>query len=300
MSILAVDGGQSGVRARITDGGRIVGEADLPPIRTDLPVSPQLAQIAQTMTQRFGPADDYAIGTTGLTEVDSAAKVASGLEGTGISHVHLAHDSITCYLGALGDATGVVTASGTGVVTLAVGASDVVRVDGWGWIMGDCGSGFWIGRAGLEAGMRAHDGRGPATGMLDAIRRDFRSIEGAYVELQSDETKVARIASYAREVLDLAEAGDLACQDIAHRAALELAHSATTGLSRVGETDAPLVCGLGGVFRSGLVRQGFTDAIQAVFPGARVIDPQGTSLEGAALLPGIGTHNPLHARIDLA
>lgn len=300
MSILAVDGGQSGVRARIVDGARIVGEADLPPIRTDLPVSPQLAQVAQEMTRRFGPADDLAIGTTGLTEVDSAAKVASGLEGTGISRVHLAHDSITCYLGALGDAKGVVTASGTGVVTLAVGASEVARVDGWGYLMGDCGSGFWIGRAGLEAGMRAHDGRGPATGMLDAIRRDFRSVEGAYVELQSDEGKVARIASYAREVLDLAASGDAPCLGIALGAARELAASATTGLRMVGETDAPLVCGLGGVFRSAVVRQAFAEAMEAAFHGARVIQPLGTSLEGAVLLPGIASDNPLHHRIDLA
>lgn len=300
MRVLAVDGGQSGVRARIIEDDRGVGEADLPPIRTDLPVSPQLAQVAQETTRRFGPADELAIGTTGLTEVDSASEVASGLEGTGIRRVHLAHDSITCYLGALGDAKGVVTASGTGVVTLAVGASDVTRVDGWGWIMGDCGSGFWIGRAGLEAGMRAHDGRGPATGMLDAIRRDFRSVEGAYVELQSDEAKVSRVASYAREVLDLAASGDAACVDIARRAALELAGSATTGLRRVGETDAPLVCGLGGVFRSVIVKQAFAEAMEDAFPGARVIEPKGTSLEGAALLPTIAADNPLHHRIDLA
>lgn len=32
------------------------------------------------------------------------------------------------------------------------------RADGWGHLLGDCGSGAWIGRAGLEAAPRAYDG----------------------------------------------------------------------------------------------------------------------------------------------
>ncbi|MDT3318074.1 hypothetical protein Q9S71_14695 [Microbacterium sp. KSW4-11] len=46
-------------------------------------------------------------------------------------------------------------------MTLAVGDRDTARVDGWGWTMGDAGSGFWIGREALTAVMRAHDHRGP-------------------------------------------------------------------------------------------------------------------------------------------
>ncbi|WP_341476215.1 BadF/BadG/BcrA/BcrD ATPase family protein, partial [Cryobacterium zongtaii] len=53
--------------------------------------------------------------------------------------------------------------AGTGVVTLAVGVHDVARIDGWGNLIGNAGSGYWIGRAALEAVMREYDGRGPVT-----------------------------------------------------------------------------------------------------------------------------------------
>ena len=90
-------------------------------------------------------------GISGLTDQDAdAAALLSLLAGTGIRSTVLAHDSTTSYLGALGDTRGAVVASGTGVVTLAVGVETVARVDGWGYIMGDAGSGYWIGRAGTR------------------------------------------------------------------------------------------------------------------------------------------------------
>ena len=90
-------------------------------------------------------------GISGLTDQDAdAAALLSLLAGTGIRSTVLAHDSTTSYLGALGDTRGAVVASGTGVVTLAVGVETVARVDGWGYIMGDAGSGYWIGRAGAR------------------------------------------------------------------------------------------------------------------------------------------------------
>ncbi len=52
----------------------------------------------------------------------------------------------------------------------ASAATRVARVDGWGNIMGDAGSGYWIGREALDAVMRAYDGRGPQTALTDVVR----------------------------------------------------------------------------------------------------------------------------------
>ncbi|GAE70420.1 hypothetical protein JCM18909_3738 [Cutibacterium acnes JCM 18909] len=84
----------------------------------------------------------------GARDDEDPIPVLHALKPFGVSRVLLAHDSITSYLGALGDQLGVVTASGTGVITLAVGRHNVARVDGWGYIIGDAGSAFWLGRHG--------------------------------------------------------------------------------------------------------------------------------------------------------
>ena len=89
-------------------------------------------------------------------------------------------------------------ASGTGVVTLAVGRTELARVDGWGYLLGDAGSGYWLGRAALDAVMRAHDGRGDATALSAIAVAEFPDLEHAYIELQADPGRVGRIAAYAR------------------------------------------------------------------------------------------------------
>ena len=295
--ILALDCGQSGTRGRLTDGrGEPLGpDLDLPGVRTDLPVVEQLAGFTLAVIDADHPVDTVALGVTGLTESDRPEALLALLAPSRVTRVLLAHDSVTSYLAALGADPGVVVASGTGVVTLAVGAERTARVDGWGYIMGDAGSGWWIGREGLVSGMRAFDGRGGSEGMLAAIRRDFGDPAVAYMVLQADPARVQRVAGYARLVLDLAAAGDRSCRDIVVRAAGQLADSAATGLRRVGQTDAARAAGLGGIFRSPLMAESFADQLAATLPGSEVVTPRGVGLDGAALLARLPADHPLRS-----
>jgi glucosamine kinase len=162
-------------------------------IDTSKPRIPQLAAAVRAAAPEG--AERVLVGTTGLGVEDTAAALLEKLSDHGTSSVYLAHDSVTSYLGALGDRTGCVVAAGTGVVTLGVGATRAVRVDGWGWILGDAGSGFWIGRRAIDMALRAFDGRGPSTGLLDLVRADFGDPALAYLILQADPGRVARTAA---------------------------------------------------------------------------------------------------------
>lgn len=77
----------------------------------------------------------------------------------GVRTVALVADAVTAYTGALGPRPGAVVAAGTGLVAIGTDLKSWRRADGWGHLLGDCGGGAWIGRAGLEAALRAHDGR---------------------------------------------------------------------------------------------------------------------------------------------
>jgi N-acetylglucosamine kinase-like BadF-type ATPase len=73
----------------------------------------------------------------------------------------LASDITTSHAGALGGAPGVVVAAGTGAAALALDQEGRSAIcDGWGYLLGDEGSGYAIGRAGLASALREHDGRG--------------------------------------------------------------------------------------------------------------------------------------------
>ena len=66
--------------------------------------------------------------------------------------------------GALSLGWGVSVVAGTGVACLTVPADGAARiVGGHGYLIGDEGGAFWIGREGIRAALRAMDGRGAST-----------------------------------------------------------------------------------------------------------------------------------------
>lgn len=300
--LLAIDAGQSGIRLRQVDEAG-ASEWSGPGIRTDLQLLPQLAGVIEQALAARPTAAVVAIGVSGLTDDETDAhRLLDGAAALGVRRVHLAHDSTTAYLAALGDEPGAVVASGTGVVTLAVGAIDVARVDGWGYLVGDAGSGFWLGRAAFDAVMRAHDGRGARTALTDVIVAEFPDLEAAYIQLQADAGRVRRIAAFARPVADAAEAGDSVAVDIVTIAARELAASVIAGLRRVDELDspAPRVRGVGGVFSGIVLRREFTTNVLARLPGADVQFGHARPIDGAAALADVSSTSALARRIATA
>ncbi|MCJ1687026.1 BadF/BadG/BcrA/BcrD ATPase family protein [Rathayibacter sp. VKM Ac-2927] len=302
MQRLALDAGQSGVRAMVVRGSeRPRIELDLSRhrgIRTDLPVAAQLADVVRRVHADVGALDAVAIGATGFAGTEDLRDLHA-LSHLGVRSVSIAHDSVTSYLGALGAEQGAVVAAGTGVVTLAVGESSVARVDGWGNIMGDAGSGYWFGRAALTAALRAYDGRGPATVLLDRVRDEFGDVEDAYLQLQADPGHIRRTASFSRWVTDAEADGDAVAAEICRCGAAELALAVAAGLARVGaDTDsASAVCAIGGLFQSDAITRAFVGELHQRRPFFRSTVPRGDGLTGAEELLALPAEHPLTSRV---
>jgi N-acetylglucosamine kinase-like BadF-type ATPase len=299
--LLAVDGGQSitKVRYRSPDGSCV--EVDLPGVRTDLELLPQLGAVAVEASRRFGEIGIAVFGVSGLTARDRhPAPILEAAEDAGVRAVGLAHDSVTAYLATLGTQPGVVIASGTGVVTFAVGAERTARVDGWGYIMGDAGSGYWIGREAMDAVMRAFDGRGPSTALTAVVQQTYPDLAGAYIQLQAEPARVSRVASFARAVAELAESDEVASR-IVDRAAEELALSATTAWERVGGAgEGPRVRTLGGVFRSDAIATRFARLVSARHPGAVIGHGTANALDGVEALVDTDPNGPFAPHVTWA
>ena len=298
MSDLFIDAGQSGVRTRVGH----VNLPELPGVRSNSSILPQLADAARRgVAVSTEPATRVAIGSTALRSTSTAAEILDMVADVGITDVALAHDSVTSHLGALRGQRGAIVAAGTGTVAFAIGATAVARVDGWGNIIDDAGSGYWIGRSGISAVLRAHDGRGPATALTPIVEEEFPDVEAAYLDIQADPGYVRRVASYAKAVADLA-ATDPVCADIIDRAATELANSAITALRRVGEDVAAstLVSVQGKIFLSQRLRTRFEQLIDDAIPGAQSVPPQGDGLDGVSMLFSLPDDSPLRAMVSYA
>lgn len=136
---------------------------------------------------------------------------------------------------------------GTGSVCFLRCGDEVIRIGGWGYLLDSGGSGYDIGRDGLEAALRAHDGRGEKTLLSELLAAYL----GAPVQQRITEiyqNGKPYIASCAPLVFQAAESGDGVARRILERNAAILAGyvEASWGwLSRKGQAkgDLPVVMG---------------------------------------------------------
>jgi glucosamine kinase len=300
---LTIDAGQTGIRAVLHTGGGEPAAFEFGGIRTDSALVPQLAEVVATVATSTGhDITTVSAGTSGFSKDETDPRdLRDRTRAHGVRAVYLAHDSVTSYLGALGDELGVVVAAGTGVVTLAVGSTDVARIDGWGYLIGDAGSAYWLGRAALDAALRAYDGRGPATELTGSMLSEFADLELAYLDLQADPLRVSRIAGYSRMVTQLA-GSDAVAAGICDAAAAELVLSAATGLRRVGEAgrDSPVVCGIGGVLRAPQIASRFERGLRELWPAVDIRPAIANALDGAGHLPRLSAGSALRDRIAIS
>src|SRR5256714_11915412 len=178
------------------------------------------------------------LGIAGVDREDEERTVRAIMRRIGHkSRVLVVNDALIALVAGAGDAPGIVIIAGTGSIVYGRnGGGEAARAGGWGHIIGDEGSGYWIGREALAAVMRAADGRGPATGLSAEVRSHFGV---------SDESRLPRIV-YDRElprmsvaalgpiVQRAAEQGDAVATRILERAAEGLVQGAVSGATRLG------------------------------------------------------------------
>ncbi|MFB6725197.1 N-acetylglucosamine kinase [Kribbella sp. NPDC056345] len=219
-----------------------------------------------------------ALGLTGYPPAPGAAEAfaARVLQLLGADEVRLTQDMVTAHAGALPEGYGVVVAAGTGLVCLAVDRDGSWhKLDGHGYLFGDAGSAFAIGRAGLVAVQRARDGRGPVTKLAETTLDPI-----AYYR---SPTLVDDVARFAPDVLRCAAEGDVVALDILAGAAADIAETIDAAVSKLAGTEAVPVACVGGLF-AGADEQ-LLDPVRAVLSArAHLVPAAGNALDGAERL----------------
>lgn len=146
----------------------------------------------------------------------------------------------------------VVVISGTGSVALARKDGRWLTAGGQGAVLADEGSGFWIGRKGLNAALRAGERRGPRTGLLELALRHYGidDLKTLPARVHGPEgIDIAGVAAFSRCVFEAARDGDGEALILLERAGRELAGLAVNLLRRVGPPGNRSVYVVGGVWR---------------------------------------------------
>jgi N-acetylglucosamine kinase-like BadF-type ATPase len=298
--VLGVDSGGSGLRAVLAvKRGQDEDRAPVPlksgePVRTGprgidaghlveqlVPMARRLMADAGVVTLRA-----VTVGAAGYTSLGDSlrADLPSALaRELGVRKLALAADGVTAYVGALGQRPGAVVAAGTGLIAIGTDLTSWRRADGWGHLLGDNGSGAWIGRAGLDAALRAHDGRsGGSARLLARGEGMFGPADTWPGQLYPRTDRPAMLASFAPEVAACAD-GDPVAADILAEAARHIADAARAVCPTSGEVSGEVqVAHTGGLFKMGAplvvpLRAALTDRL----PYARQVPAAGDPLAGA-------------------
>jgi N-acetylglucosamine kinase-like BadF-type ATPase len=86
----------------------------------------------------------------------------------------IVNDALIALQAGIGDAPGIVVVSGTGSIAYGRSArGEAARAGGWGHVLGDEGSGYFIGRLALRSVVRHADGRGRETRLTPLLLGHF-------------------------------------------------------------------------------------------------------------------------------
>lgn len=277
MHVTVIDIGQSGSRLRSDDGQIRHSHVTFGP---SAPILDSLAALLQEMQP---PASDVVgLSLTGLRGVVSDPEPFGRLcsEYMGARRVAVADDGLAGLYGALRGADGISLAVGTGVSVVAKSAGRTSHKDGAGPVLGDDGGGYGIGREGLRAALRAAEGRGPQTMILEVAEQLYGPLVDAS-RSHSDDQVMRWCVDMAASVLECAQAGDAVAMEIRSNAAGRLADSAAAAWRDIADTNATVLCsGTGGILRSSGMRVELERALRRRLPSSGWQDPAGTNLDG--------------------
>ena len=272
---LGIDLGRTWLRACLADGtGRVLKRCRVPAVPW-----PRLPEALRQLRRRlaFRRLERLSIGAAGLGAAADRAQARRLLRGQA-RRVTTASDAHWAHLAAFAGGPGILVLSGTGSIALARdGRGKPRRAGGWGQLLGDAGSGFWIGRRALhDATLRA------------ALRVDP-------LALARSAEPIRAVAALAPRVLWMARRGAggkgvRPARRIRAEAAQRLAAlAAEAGKGLHWDREVP-VSWWGGVFADAPLRARFLAALRRTLPRARARAPLMTAAEAAALLEAETEH----------
>ena len=180
-------------------------------------------------------------------------------------NVTVVNDALIAHQAAFHGGPGILVIAGTGSHVLGMNErGEVERAGGWGPIISDEGSGFWIGRLAVARAMRAYDCT-HSVNLLDAIMEAWKLSSIEEVVSMANSNPPPDFASLLPAILRCADSGDPLAREILASSATELANLVRIVIRKLWPASAKVTIAVtGGVFaHSSHIGQMFGDAIRA-------------------------------------
>ena len=241
--VLGIDAGGTKTRALLADeSGRVVagardGGANLK-THGELEVEKVLHRVVEACIEEGGARPDaVALGVAGADRPSDREVLTAILRRIGFSRrVVVTNDARIAFVAGSSLRVGLALVCGTGSIAWGRNAAgEVARAGGWGWHLGDEGSGFWIGERAIRDVLRAFDGRGRDTALSRHLLEHFRMerLDDIVNTAYGGDYPRHEVALFAVRVGQAAAAGDAVARGILEAAAAELVLAARSVVERL-------------------------------------------------------------------
>jgi N-acetylglucosamine kinase len=169
-------------------------------------------------------------------------------------NVRVVNDAAIALLAGAPEGVGIVVLAGTGSIAYGQDAGGKsARSGGYGFLLADEGSGYWLGHQALRATVRAADGRGPATRIMPIVFQalEVSSVSDLVPRVYEKGLPKHRIAALAGVVQRAHDEGDAVAAALIEAGAHELALAARAVARQLDLGDGPFPVVLaGGAFKA--------------------------------------------------
>ncbi|HOX85443.1 MAG TPA: BadF/BadG/BcrA/BcrD ATPase family protein [bacterium] len=262
-----------------------VGEEQLERVFSGL-----IHQLKETSGVEPGEIAHFYAGLAGAGRPADRARISAIVEKlSNVLHYTIDTDAMAALAGAFHGGPGIIIISGTGAICFGKKENgEIVRCGGWGYLLGDEGSGYYLGQQAIIAALKDLDGRGQPTRLRQRIVDFFRleRIELIISPIYSGEIDRPTIASLAPIVFAEAESDDQVAQQIVQTAGHELGKIIAATVRAMGKTGQPVqVALIGSIFKQrDVLIPAMRDQARQSTDLIEFIDPEFEPAVGAALL----------------
>ena len=198
----------------------------------------------------------------------------------------LTHDAHIALVGGTEKQAGVIVISGTGAIVYGINADGrEARASGWGYLLGDEGSGYDLAIKGLQAVARAADGRGDRTELTDRILKRLELNEPSELIRWTYAASRGTIAELAEVVFNTAKTRDTVAECIVDEAVDELVCAAVSVIEQLEFTEPfDIVLSGGNLIHQTMFADKLRHRFTRIQPEASVRLPKHEPAYGAVLL----------------
>ena len=252
--VIAVDGGGTGCRVRLTDargcvlatstGGPANAATDFDAARDNILAAIRAAYNAAGLDPQRRGRDVAWLGLAGAGFGDVAARMQAAL---GFARARVTGDCLTAAQGVLGKSDGAVALMGTGSFFLRRKGGIDRRIGGWGYQLGDEAGGAWLAREMLRRVLHAHDGLCAHSPLSRALLEEHGGDPAALVGF-AQAARPGEIARLAPRIAQAAGQGDALAGEVMQAGVAAICRSLDALGVRADGAPLFLLGGLAGVY----------------------------------------------------